>query len=103
MAVAFHKLVRDRIPAIIENQGERPLTRRLGDAEYRACLERKLAEETAEYLEGHELDELADILEVVYALCKAGGHSLSDLAAAYEKKHAAMGGFDERIFLISKE
>ena len=33
MAVAFHKLVRDRIPAIIENQGERPLTRRLGDAE----------------------------------------------------------------------
>ena len=66
-------------------------------------MERKLAEETAEYLESHELDELADILEVVYALCKAGGHSLSNLAAAYEKKHAAMGGFDERIFLISKE
>lgn len=99
----FNKLVRDRIPAIIEAGGERPVTRILNDEEYLRCLEQKLDEETAEYHEGKNLEELADILEVVYALAEAGGHSREELLSVYEKKHEARGGFAEKIFLISKE
>lgn len=69
----YNKLVRDKIPEIILAQGEKPVTRVLEDAEYLACLEQKLREETAEYLESGKLDELADIMEVVYALCEARG------------------------------
>ena len=99
----FNKLVRDRIPAIIEAGGERPVTRILNDEEYLRCLEQKLDEETAEYHEGKNLEELADILEVVYALAEAGGHSREELLTVYEKKHEARGGFADRVFLISKE
>ena len=99
----FNKLVRDRIPAIIEAGGERPVTRILNDEEYLRCLEQKLDEETAEYHEGKNLEELADILEVVYALAEAGGHSREELLSVYEKKHEARGGFADRAFLISKE
>ena len=99
----FNKLVRDKIPAIIEAGGERPITRILNDEEYLRCLEQKLDEETAEYHEGKNLEELADILEVVYALAEAGGHSREELLSVYEKKHEARGGFVDRVFLISKE
>lgn len=98
----FNKLVRDKIPQIIEAQGETPVTRVLEDGEYQAALGQKLREETAEYLESRELAELADILEVVYALCEADGHTLGELTDAYLKKHEARGGFAKRIFLISK-
>lgn len=98
----YNKLVRDKIPEIIKSQGEAPVTRTLEDGEYLACLEQKLREETGEYLESGELDELADILEVVFALSQARGHSRADLEAAYERKHRSRGGFEQRIFLISK-
>lgn len=98
----FNKLVRDKIPQIIEAQGEKPVTRVLGRGEFHAALEQKLREETAEYLESKELSELADILEVVYALCEADGHTLGELMDAYGKKHEARGGFRERVFLVSK-
>lgn len=50
-----------------------------------------------------EIEELADILEVVYALCEMQGHSAEALVRAYEKKHRERGGFSKRIFLIGKE
>ena len=99
----FNKLVRDRIPAIIEAGGERPVTRILNDEEYLRCLEQKLDEETAEYHEGKNLEELADILEVVYALASSIGCSREELQEIYQKKHDARGGFAEKILLISSE
>lgn len=99
----YNKLVRDRIPAIIEAGGETPITRILEEAEYLRCLEQKLDEETAEYHESRSLEELADILEVVYALAEAGGHSREELMSAYQAKHDARGGFSKKIFLISKK
>ena len=98
----FNKLVRDKIPQIIKEQGETPVTRVLDDQEFHGALEQKLQEETGEYLESKELGELADILEVVCALCEADGHTLEELTAAYQKKHEARGGFAERVFLVSK-
>ena len=99
----YGKLVRDKIPQIIRAQGETPHIRVLEGPEFHDALERKLQEEAAEYLESRELTELADILEVVCALCRADGHSLEELTAAYQRKNQERGGFAERIFLLSKD
>lgn len=101
--IRYDKLVRDNIPAMIENDGERAVTRILGDAEYRACLERKLDEEVAEFHQSGAIEELADILEVVSALCAARGHSMDELLKIQQKKRDERGGFERRIFLIGKE
>ena len=98
----YNKLVRDRIPEIIEAGGERPIVRILEDGEYIRCLEEKLDEEVGEYHRDRNLEELADILEVVYALADGIG-SRDELLEIYQKKHAARGGFGKRIYLIAKE
>ena len=72
------------------------------DKEYRISLEKKLDEEVAEYHESKELEELADILEVVCALCSAQGHSADELMRIYEKKHIERGGFSKRIFFVGE-
>ena len=100
--MVYNKLVRDKIPQIIEAQGEKTVTRVLGGEEFHAALEQKLLEEAAEYRESHDVTEVADILEVVYALCLADGHTLGELGAAYAEKHGERGGFEDKIFLVSK-
>ena len=99
----YNKLVRDKIPQIIKEQGEVPCVRILSDAEYSAALDQKLREETEEFLAGKDLEELADILEVVYAQTENLGFTKENLHAIYEKKHEKRGGFQDRVFLISKE
>lgn len=99
----YNKLVRDRIPEIIRSQGETPNIRILNDQEYRLHLERKLDEEVAEFHKDKNLEELADILEVMYALTENLGFSKEDLIETFQKKHDDRGGFSDRIFLISKE
>ncbi len=99
----YNKLVRDKIPEIIKDQGGIPHIRILNDESYTAALEEKLTEETAEFLKEKNLEELADILEVVYALAERLGHTKEELQQTYEQKHEQRGGFRERIFLISKE
>ena len=101
--IRYDKLVRDKIPRLIAEQGERPVFRVLDDGEYAECLERKLDEETAEYHKDKTPEELADILEVVYALAENLGCTKEELLRIYEQKHEERGGFRERIFLTSKE
>ena len=98
----YHKLVRDKIPGIRE-QGETPVFRILEQEEYLKELDRKLDEEIREYQEDKSMEELADVLEVMLAICKARGYSEQELRDVYEKKHAKRGGFEEKIYLISKE
>lgn len=98
----YNKLVRDKIPEIIENQGEKANVRILDDSDYLKLLEMKLDEETGEYHRDKNLEELADILEVVFALADSIG-SREKLMEIYQKKHDARGGFEKRIFLISKD
>ncbi len=99
----YNKLVRDRIPEIIEADGKTCTTRILSDGEYVACLEEKLNEEVAEYQADHNLEEMADILEVLQAICIAKGYSLEELEALRANKAKKRGGFQKRIFLESVE
>jgi predicted house-cleaning noncanonical NTP pyrophosphatase (MazG superfamily) len=97
----FNKLVRDRIPEIIEKTGETPVTRVLEPAEYRAALLQKLAEETAECQQDPCAEELADLQEVILALAADLGLTPEALEAVRAKKAAERGGFAGKIFLES--
>lgn len=101
--MVYNKLVRNRIPEMIEAKGERCSIRILDDEEYRKCLEQKLDEEVGEFHQEGNLEELADILEVVYALADSLGATTRELMEVYSAKHQQRGGFSDRIFLISKE
>jgi predicted house-cleaning noncanonical NTP pyrophosphatase (MazG superfamily) len=92
------KLVRDKIPQIIKEAGKTPITRTLTDEEYLVELDKKLNEEIAEYQADKSIEEMADILEVLFAICEARGHSLDELMAVKEAKREARGGFAEKIF-----
>ena len=97
----FNKLVRDRIPQIISDSGAHAEFRTLSDEEYRVFLEAKLDEEVWEYHRDQNLEELADILEVVYALADAIGASRESLMDVYRTKHNQRGGFEKRLLLIA--
>lgn len=101
--IKYDKLVRDKIPEIIKSKGETPIVRIMDDEEYTSVLEAKLSEECSEYLESREIDELADILEVIYAMVNARGCTIDELMRIYERKHSERGGFEQKIFLIGKE
>lgn len=100
---AFNKLVRDKIPDIIKQQGWSPCTEILSDDRYLIELDKKLAEEIEEYQKSKELEELADILEVIDAICKARGYSVDELYRKKEEKLNERGGFSGKVFLKSKE
>ena len=72
----YNKLVRDNIPEIINKQGETPYVSVLDDKQYNTELRKKLKEEVREYLVSEEIEELADIIEVIEALAKHKGCSL---------------------------
>lgn len=99
----YNKLVRDKIPEMIEADGKTCKTRILSEEEYIAALEEKLNEEVAEYQADKTLEEMADVLEVLHAICVARGYSLEDLEKVRVKKAEERGGFWERIFLESVE
>lgn len=98
----YGKLVRDRIPEIIRRQGENPITRRLSDDEYVSELYRKLREETEEFLSDETAEEIADILEVIRAICAVKGFSMEEILRIRDAKRIERGGFEDRIYLIRK-
>jgi len=93
------KLVRDRIPDIIRAQGREPVARSLDDSAYIEALRTKLHEEATEYTESAAVEELADILEVLYALAETHKVSMADIEMIRLAKRAERGGFALRLFL----
>jgi len=102
MRVIHHKLVRDRIPAIIAADGGQPATRILDRAGYEAALRAKLLEEAHEAQaapDGQLASELADVLEVLQALAAVHDMGWEEVVSEASRKRAERGGFDQRIFL----
>lgn len=96
---AYHKLVRDRIPEIIEADGKTCVTEILPDEQYLEMLDAKLNEELAEYQESKSLEELADLLEVIRAVAVARGWTWEQLEQTRQEKAAQRGGFEKKILL----
>lgn len=95
----YHKLVRDNIPGIIKNSGKECDIKILSDEEYLQMVDNKLDEELAEYHKEQNLEELADLLEVLYTAAGARGYSVAELEACRLKKQKERGGFEKRILL----
>jgi len=95
----YNKLVRDKIPEIIESNNEKPVTRILSDEEAIKYLNAKLLEETNEYLADENIEELADILEVFHGILKAKNIKFEDVENIRIQKKNKRGGFDKKIFL----
>ena len=95
----YNKIVRDRIPEIVENSGKECVTAVLSDEDYLRMLDKKLDEELAEYHADQNLEELADLLEVILACASARGHSAEELDKVRAEKAARRGAFEKRILL----
>ena len=95
----YNKLVRDKIPQIIRDLGKEATTEILSDDEYREMLDLKLQEETAEYQKSKNIEELADIIEVVYAIAHARGISIKHLEKVRYDKEQRNGGFKGKVLL----
>ncbi|MBR5242923.1 MAG: nucleoside triphosphate pyrophosphohydrolase [Thermoguttaceae bacterium] len=95
----FNKLVRDRIPEIIERAGKRATVETLSDADFLAAVDAKLQEELDEYLASGDTTELADLLETLYAAASARGVGVDELERIRLKKREERGGFELKLFL----
>lgn len=95
----YDKLVRDKIPDIIEQDRRKAVYHVLSDQNYITELDKKLREEVNEYIEDKSLEELADILEVIFAICKARGHTIDLLEDRRREKAEERGGFEAKLFL----
>ena len=99
----YNKLVRDNIPEIMINNGAKPVTRILEDKEYYEELKKKLLEETKEFLESNNIEEIADIEEVILAILKYNDWSWEKLENIRKNKVDKKGSFDKKIFLKEEE
>lgn len=98
---SYNKLVRDFIPNIIQRNGKMCDITTLSENAYINALEKKLQEETAEYLESKSKEEIADILEVLRAIAVSRGYDWDEIETIRTDKKMAKGGFEKRIFLMT--
>jgi predicted house-cleaning noncanonical NTP pyrophosphatase (MazG superfamily) len=99
----YNKLVRDKIPEILQGLNKNFETRSIVGAELCTALEEKLLEELAEFREEYSIAELADLLEVILGMAEAHGFTAEQLEEARLKKANSNGGFNDGIFLIKAD
>ena len=99
----YNKLVRDKIPTIIKEDGRKCTLRILENEEYRQELNTKLKEEVNEYITDNNVEELADIVEVIYGILDSMEVSREEFEKIRMQKVEKRGAFKEKIFLIDAE
>lgn len=90
--IVMGKLVRDKIPEIIKNDGKKPIIEVLSQEDYLIELDKKLNEEVMEYQVDKSIEEMADVLEVLFAICEARGYSVEELLQVRDDKRKKRGG-----------
>lgn len=96
----YNKLVRDKIPQIIEKSGKEVIFKTLAMSEYKKALNNKLIEEIKEYSKSKSIEELADIEEVILAILKVRKISKSEFDKIRLRKVRERGAFNKRIKLL---
>lgn len=99
----YNKLVRDKIPEIINRSGKQLSTSVLDDQQYGDELKNKMVEEAQELVSAKTrediLNELADLEELIQTVSKHNNISAEELEQKRLSKKDERGGFDQRIFL----
>ncbi len=101
MGVSYNKLVRDKIPQILDKKGVTYRMRVAGDREYRKELVRKLVEEVREFKKDLSIEELADVLEVIKAIKNLPEYV--NVEAVRKIKNAERGRFKKRLILSGEK
>jgi predicted house-cleaning noncanonical NTP pyrophosphatase (MazG superfamily) len=99
----YNKVVRDKIPEIIAESGKKYNLKQLDDESFLAEIEKKLIEEVNEYSESKDVEELADLLEVIYRISELRGVSSDELDKIRGDKAEKRGKFNSNLFLIDSE
>tara|TARA_B110000914_G_C15443936_1_gene437481 strand:+ start:296 stop:625 length:330 start_codon:yes stop_codon:yes gene_type:complete len=99
----YNKVIRDKIPEIIADSGKKYTLKQLDDASFLAEIEKKLIEEVNEYSESKDIEELADLLEVIYRISELRGVNSDELDEIRKEKAEKRGKFDDNLFLIDAE
>lgn len=97
MSESYNKLVRDKIPEILDAKNVPYEKRTASPEEYKTELIKKLGEEIKEFLEAGDSEELADVLEVIESLKKLPDYE--EVEKLRKKKLEEWGGFTQRIIL----
>lgn len=99
----YNKLVRDKIPQVIEEAGQEATFKELDKKDCIKALRDKCGEELNEYLtaktDDEAVKELADMIEVIYALAEINGTNREKLEYIRIQKAEKRGGFEKRLFL----
>ena len=106
MRKKYHKLVRDKIPEIIQQSGLKCETLTLSESEYRQALREKVVEEAQEIAVADEenlITELADIYEVIDTIIEIYGINRELIIAEQIRRRNERGGFQKRIKLLWTE
>ena len=100
MEIKYDKLVRDKIPEIINNSGRICATRILSSSERLTYLFKKIREEIDELDKNNSVEELADIQEVLDQMAIELNIKKQDIKTTQEKKRKSRGGFEKGIVLL---
>ncbi|MBT4165651.1 nucleoside triphosphate pyrophosphohydrolase [archaeon] len=99
----YNKLIRDKIPEIIKQDNKIPIIHIAENQEYWTKLKEKLIEETNEFINEPTQEELADILEVIDAICDFKHFNKQNLIHTKHQKAIKRGKFQKRIILDEVE
>lgn len=100
---ACPKLVRDKIPELIMRAGRRPVFRRAKGSELKAYADQKILEEAKEFAKSQQIEELIDLLEIIYFRLQLEGVSVQEAHNLMARKRHERGGFEGGVVLHSTE
>lgn len=99
MKIPYNKLVRDRIPEILDAEGKEYSIVKCNEDDILAYAKKKLLEEAMEFVENPCAEEAADIIEILKFMCSRIGVYEIQVEAAAISKYARKGGFQENYIL----
>lgn len=99
MGRTFRKLVRDKIPQIIEENGETPVWKTVEDTDFRHVLLMKVIEEASEFIRKPGPEEEADLQEVLLKVREICGYTAEDVEKTRLQKAETHGTFENGVYL----
>lgn len=103
MLYTYNKLIRDKNVKIMEDKGCKVTYEILDDKRYGEELDKKLKEEVEEYLADYSVEEMADVMEVIYAILEYRGTNMEEVEKVRIKKRNRKGAFKNKVFLKNVE